>query len=869
MTRNTKACALVLICLLFEDAFGQQAAGNLVFSKKRRGEVGTYVANAEGGDLKRIMFLCGPEVSPRFSPDGKGILFGSVKGGKPSVYTANREGGDRKEICQGDQAAWSPDGSKIFFRRAGRIVQRVLASGEETTISPPALASCAFPDCSPDGKSVLFVADVGGRAKLLVMTLEGKSQRSLADLSVGSPARWSPDGHRIAYSDGVHILVMGADGSWKYRLTTSGGVERDPAWSPDGTTLVYCHAPTVNAGWSLCSAKADGTQARLLPKEDDVVSFFAPDWCGARPGPGAPAASVRASPRVSVWDIGESPAPIPGGYHEFLKKREGWNRVSGAPALKGGAVVESQRVFLVAGSKACPVLLSPKPVQQQTDVVEIIPVSEKGEEAPNVQSLDLTSSDGEEAVIVLSSTTAGGERVRTSWRVSGACPYVQVSPVENAGRLRIRTTMKYVVIPDRFADDLVYEAAPYGGTRIWLPAAPLILGLLGSGDNLLEVACPSDRQTTDLLKDAGPGKPFSGAEVHFAKAPLIVGVLAGQRLWYEQRINAKYERKRMNLNWEVPGPGTWRLAVRAEGRVYCDMFTEKEPRRLDGKRLFLTEQEEFAGLVDLALVYLYGRSSGTPLDQWTPVDLALDGMGVESFLRALDIDGLQSYRTAPRPTTWATIFDSLDSIRILYERGVEKKEEAFVAHLCDDMPAFLEGMDGRLDAFAAFTRQVAELGRNCEKAAPQAQAFFAGIKPALDRLEGACKKGANLAAATEALACAVQIKELTPKDMNDADKKKKLSELLEKISRAARGRADLIRDFRGLAREARDRAGMSCVEHPELRDPAAKLRLLAQGVLRDRYYFEADWRGEPHQWAPYWLGPRPYSTDRGKETLRP
>jgi hypothetical protein len=858
MTRNTKAFALVLICLLFDDVFGQQAAGNLVFCKKRRGEVGTYLANAEGKDLKRLLFLCGPEISPRFSPDGKGILFSSVKGAAPSVYTANREGGDRKEICQGDQAAWSPDGSSIFFRRAGQIVQRVLASGEEKTVSPPAWKSCAFPDCSPDGKSVLFVAEVGDRLRLLVMTLEGKDPRALADVSVASPARWSPDGHRIAYSEGVHIFVMSADGGWKYRLTTSGGVERDPAWSPDGTTLVYCHAPTVNAGWSLCAAKADGTQARLLPKEDDVVSFFAPDWWGAKPGPGAPGAGVRASPRVSVWDIGGSPAPVPGKYHEFLKKREGWNRVSGAPALKGGAVVESQRAFLVPGSKACPVLLSAKPVQQPTDVVEIIPVSEKGVEAPNVQSLNLARNDGEEAVIEMASSTAGGERVRTSWRVSGACPYVQVSPVENAGGLRVRATMKYVVIPDRFADDLVYEAAPYGGARIWLPPAPLVLGLLGSGDNLLELACPSDGQTTDLLNDAGPGKPFSGAEIRFAKAPLIVGVLTGQRLWYEQRVNAKYERKRMNLNWEMPGPGTWRLAVRAEGRVYSDMFTDKESRRLDGKRLFLTEQEEFAGLVERALVYLYGRSSGTPLDQWTPVDLALDGMGVESFVRALDIDGLQSYRTAPRPTTWASIFDSLDSIRVLYERGVEKKEEAFVAHLCDDMPAFLEGMDGRLDAFATFARQAAELGKNCEKAAPQAQAFFAGIKPALDRLEDACKKGGKMAAATEALACAVQIKDLTAKDMKEDDKKKKFAELLEKISKAARGRADLIRDLRSAARELRDRTGMACVEHPELRDPAAKLRQLAQGVLRNRYDFEADWRGEPHRVAPYWLGSRPY-----------
>jgi len=651
---------------------------------------------------------------------------------------------------------------------------------------------------------------------------------------------------------------MSADGSWKYRLTTSGGVERDPAWSPDGSALVFCHAPTVNAGWSLCAAKADGTRVRVLSKEDDLVSFFAPDWRAAKPALAASAASVRASPRVSVWDIGESPAPIPGNYDEFLKKREGWKRVSGTPAIEGGLVVENQRTLLMAASKVGPLLLVSNLVQKQTDVVGLTPVSAKGEEAGNVESLKLVKTDGEEAVVEVTSSTARGEKVKTSWRVCGACPFVKVSPMGNAGCLRIRALMKYAIIPDRFADDLVYDSASYAGARIALPAAPVVLGLVGSGDTVLAMAHPSDGQATDLLKDAGPGKPFSGAEIHLAKVPLTIGLLTGQRLWHEARPNARYERKRMNLNWEVPGPGAWRLAVRAGGRVYCDTFTERESPRLDGKRLFLTDQEEFAGLVDLALVYLYARSPATPLDQWTPLDLAMDGMGMEPFAREIDIDGLQSYRTAPRPTTWADVFDSLHSIRVLYDRGVEVKEKAFVGHLCDDVPAFLEGMDCRLGEFVTFTRQVGELTKGCEKGAPEAQAFFAGIKPALDKLEDACEKRGKLPAAAEAVRCAVQIKELTAKDMKDrSDKKKKFSDLCEKVSQAAKARADLIRAFRSSARELRDRAGMSCAEHAELRGSAAKLRQLAQGVLRNRYYFEADWRGEPHRVAPYWLGPRP------------
>jgi hypothetical protein len=376
---------------------------------------------------------------------------------------------------------------------------------------------------------------------------------------------------------------------------------------------------------------------------------------------------------------------------------------------------------------------------------------------------------------------------------------------------------------------------------------------------MLEIACPSEGQTADLLKGAGPRKQFSGAEIRFAKAPFVVAVLTGQRLWHEQRLGAKYDRKRIDLDWEMPVPGAWRLAVRVDGRIYSETFGDGQSPRLDGKRLFLTEREEFSGLVDLALVYLYGRSSGTPLERLTPTDVGLDAMGMEAFFKAFDLDGLQSYRTAPRPTTWADVFASLESLRHLYDRGVEKEEKAFAEHLCDDVPALFAGMDSRLDEFAALAREITELAGRSEKETPEAQALVAALKPTLGRLEAACQRRSKLIPTADAIACAGQIKELTPKELKSpSEKRKKFLELSGKLAQAASGRADLIRVLRALTRELRDLAGASCFEHPGLRDTAARLRQLAQDVLRNRYYFEADWRGEPHRVAPYWLGGRPY-----------
>jgi hypothetical protein len=234
--------------------------------------------------------------------------------------------------------------------------------------------------------------------------------------------------------------------------------------------------------------------------------------------------------------------------------------------------------------------------------------------------------------------------------------------------------------------------------------------------------------------------------------------------------------------------------------------------------------------------------------------------------------------TAPRETTWADIFATLESIRYLYDNELEKEEQTFIGHLCDDVPALLEGMDGRLDEFAAFARRVAEVAKVAKVAqvaevagGPSHNGSFrppagegqrvrarcdAAIQRALDKLADTRKRRDRLAAAAEAARSAARIKDLAPQDV--ADKKKRFSELWQGLSRAARERADLIRAFRGAARELRDAAAISCAERPELRLVAGRLRQLAQEVLRNRYYFEGEWRGELQREPPYWLGPMPY-----------
>lgn len=93
-----------------------------------------YTIPSTGGSAKLLRGGLALEVQPRYSPDGKKILFTSDAGGGDNIWTMNADGSDAKQITKEtfrllNNAVWTPDG-QYFVARKHFTATRSLGAGE-------------------------------------------------------------------------------------------------------------------------------------------------------------------------------------------------------------------------------------------------------------------------------------------------------------------------------------------------------------------------------------------------------------------------------------------------------------------------------------------------------------------------------------------------------------------------------------------------------------------------------------------------------------------------------------------------------------------------------------------------------------------
>jgi Tol biopolymer transport system component len=275
------------------DAASTATNGKIAFVSHRDGNDEIYVMQPDGSGQTRLTNDPLRDEGPAWSPDGTKIAFRR----EGDIYVMNADGSGQTDITNNPDfdasPAWSPDGTTIALTKThdgNEDVYVVKADGTALTRLTTEGEPDRDPAWSPDGTKIAFISlrdDPGDeffKDDLFVMNADGTNQTNLTNSTAleAAPA-WSPDGTKIAYwreashTDLPEIFVMNPDGSGQTNLTNNTTHDYEPAWSPDGTRLAFFAAQ--GGSYEIWTMNPDGSSPSMLtntPGADNTSPAWQP-----------------------------------------------------------------------------------------------------------------------------------------------------------------------------------------------------------------------------------------------------------------------------------------------------------------------------------------------------------------------------------------------------------------------------------------------------------------------------------------------------------------------------------------------------------------------------------------------------------------
>ncbi|HTI65232.1 MAG TPA: protein kinase [Gemmatimonadaceae bacterium] len=184
-----------------------------------------WVKELPRGPLSRVSYDPAPDVRPRWTGDGRSVIFFSERA-VSGVYQHRADGAGKDSLLLGgiiDEAAPSPDGRWLVFRdgsngamRGGRDIKGVRLGADTTRV--PVIVTPFDEEAialSPDAKWIAYQSDETGRTEVFIRSFPNTDtfKRQVSN-GGGSAPLWSHDGRELYY------LSAGKD-MMSARLTTS------------------------------------------------------------------------------------------------------------------------------------------------------------------------------------------------------------------------------------------------------------------------------------------------------------------------------------------------------------------------------------------------------------------------------------------------------------------------------------------------------------------------------------------------------------------------------------------------------------------------------------------------------------------------
>lgn len=304
MIKLIPAVALVLLATCTATAsaaYPSDENGRIAYSKNVGGNVfRLHVIEPDGTGVTPVTGHQGQDFNPSWSPDGSKLAYASRQAQTDDLeirvhdFTTGEDEAVTDTAASENEPTWSPDGTKLAYSRGGSIwVMNADGSDQHAVTTHTADQQPAWNPADPD--RIAFVSgreasEPGEKDLWEVNLIDGHVSPLSRNADDESNPSWSPAGDRLIFAreivedQGANVEIYSlVPASAQQRLTNAAGTDYDPAFSPDGTKIVF--RTTRDGVFALWTMGAFGAGPAKLADEMP----FAPDWGGrATPPPPPP-----------------------------------------------------------------------------------------------------------------------------------------------------------------------------------------------------------------------------------------------------------------------------------------------------------------------------------------------------------------------------------------------------------------------------------------------------------------------------------------------------------------------------------------------------------------------------------------------------
>jgi Tol biopolymer transport system component len=235
------------------DSASTSATGHIVYGRFDPEGVALFTANADGTGTMPLLPGSGAE-QPHWSPDGtklaiagfdRVVVGGVVNADGTGYHLFDSPDATLNLAC----VVWSPDSTRLACEgfdeahptRNGVYTVRATDGGDLQRVTTHRDIPCAY---SPDGSRLGLIRTNPGdeeHSELLVVAVDGTSERRLVTKKVGLACDWSPDGQTILTERNGSLLLVNLNG----RVTEipdeapGSSVATRAAFSPNGSSIIF------------------------------------------------------------------------------------------------------------------------------------------------------------------------------------------------------------------------------------------------------------------------------------------------------------------------------------------------------------------------------------------------------------------------------------------------------------------------------------------------------------------------------------------------------------------------------------------------------------------------------------------------------